>query len=175
MRLTALDDLPDSVRRPGYRPADHGAGIVHIGLGAFHRAHQAFVTDAALSTAGGDWRITGVSLRSAAAAEALTPQNGLYTVIERDASGSRARVIGALAAALTLERDRARILAALTDPATRIVSTTVTEKGYGLDRATGGVDPDHPAIAADLATPDRPPTLPRRTGRRVLPGCWCRR
>ncbi|MEY8827820.1 mannitol dehydrogenase family protein [Sedimentitalea sp. XS_ASV28] len=155
-RLTSAATLSDNVLRPAYRREDHGAGIVHIGLGAFHKAHQAVYTDDALAVSGGDWRIIGVSLRSTTAAEELTPQNGLYTIIERDTQGSRARVIGALTAALSLQADRPAVLHALCSPATRIVSLTVTEKGYGIDRTTGGVNPDHPAIAADLADPDTP-------------------
>ncbi|MBY6048975.1 mannitol dehydrogenase family protein [Vannielia litorea] len=156
MRLTSLDGLPSSVARPGYTPADHGVGIVHLGLGAFHKAHQAAATDAALAAEGGDWRICGVSLRSPDPAAQLGPQNGLFTLIERSAEGSKARVIGSLAQAFCLGPDRAEVLAALTSPATRIVSLTVTEKGYGLSRATGGVDETHPAIAHDLAAPEAP-------------------
>lgn len=155
-RLTTLTGLPDSVQHPGYDPAAHGAGLVHLGLGAFHKSHQAVFTDDALSASGGDWRIIGVSLRSPDAALALSPQNGLFTVIARDAETTEARVIGALASAYCLATDRDAVLAALTAPATKIVSITVTEKGYGIDRATGGIDPDHPAIAADLAEPDTP-------------------
>lgn len=158
-RLTADAPLPDSVARPGYDPASHGEGIVHIGLGAFHKAHQAVYTDDALAAAGGDWRIVGVSLRSPQPAEELAPQDGRYTLIERDVDGSRARVIGAISRALCLMTDRAAVMQALCAPATRIVSITVTEKGYGLDRTTGGIDRSHPAIAADLAQPEAPQGL----------------
>ncbi len=152
-RMTSTEGMPDTVRLPDYQRDNHGVGIVHIGLGAFHKAHQAVYTDSALSQTGGDWRIIGVSLRSAAPSEELQPQNGLYTLIERDASGSRARVIGAIAAAYCLKTDREAVEAALLAAETRIVSITVTEKGYGLNRATGGVDPTHPAIAQDLKRP----------------------
>ena len=152
-RMTSTEGMPDTVRLPDYHREDHGVGIVHIGLGAFHKAHQAVYTDDALSVKGGDWRIVGVSLRSDAPSKELRPQNGLYTLIERDASGSRARVIGAIAAALCLKTDRAAVAAALVSAETRIVSITVTEKGYGLDRSTGGVDLAHPAIAHDLKLP----------------------
>ncbi|SFR01455.1 mannitol dehydrogenase family protein [Poseidonocella sedimentorum] len=155
-RLTSAAALPDTVQRPAYRREAHGPGIVHIGLGAFHKAHQAVYTDDALAASAGDWRIIGVSLRSTAPAEELTPQDGLYTILERSSGGTRARVIGSLAAALSLRTDRAAVLAALRAPTTRIVSLTVTEKGYGIDRRTGGVNPEHPAIAADLANPDAP-------------------
>ena len=77
-RLTSLDGLPSGILTPGYRPEEHGVGIVHIGLGAFHNAHQAVYTDDALADSGGNWRIIGVSLRSATPFEELTPQYCLY-------------------------------------------------------------------------------------------------
>ena len=155
-RLTSLDALPPTVQKPAYTPAAHGAGIVHIGFGAFHKAHQAVYTDEALAASGGDWRIIGVSLRSPEPAQELTPQGGLFTVIERSASGTQARVIGSVHSALCLSTDRGAVLNALVAPETRIVSLTVTEKGYGVNRSTGGIDPAHPAIKADLADPANP-------------------
>lgn len=154
-RLTAKAPLPPAIA-PGYHPEDHGTGIVHLGLGAFHKAHQAAYTDHALAASGGDWRIIGVSLRSPDPARQLMPQDGRYTLIERDAGGSRARVIGSIARALCAADDPSAALAALTGSACRIVTLTVTEKAYGLDRAGGGLDPDHPAVRADLANPERP-------------------
>ena len=151
-------------RRPAERrrrarptiPPGHGVGIVHIGCGAFHRAHQAVYTDAALAAAGGDWRILAVSLRSTGIVDALNAQDGLFTVVVRGPGGPTAQVIGSIAGAIAAARDRDAVLAALADPATRIVSLTVTEKAYGIDRAAGDVDPAHPAVAADLATPRQP-------------------
>ena len=154
-RLSARAILPPGVA-PAYRPEDHGIGIVHIGPGAFHKAHQAAYTDTALALAGGDWRILGVSLRSRAPMDALAAQDGRYTLIERGASGSRARVIGAIAGAVCTAQGAEPALAAMTGRGCKIVSVTVTEKGYGLDRATGGCDPAHPAVRADLANPTRP-------------------
>lgn len=154
-RLSASAELPAGLALP-YRPEDHGVGIVHLGLGAFHKAHQAAFTDAALAATGGDWRILGVSLRSAEPAQQLGPQDGRYTLIERGAAGSKARVIGAIAGALCAAGAPQPVLAAMADPACRIVSLTVTEKAYGLDRATTGCDPSHPAVKADLANPDKP-------------------
>lgn len=151
-----LASLPASVARPGYDPVAHGTGIVHIGLGAFHRAHQAVYTDAALAVEGGDWRIDGVSLRSTDIADALNPQDGLYTLIERGTEGVSARVIGSIRRAIAAGRDAEAPLAALAAPETRIVSLTVTEKAYGIDRAKQKVDLKHPAIAADLARPHAP-------------------
>lgn len=152
----ALGRLKAGAAGPGYDPADHGAGIVHIGVGAFHRAHQAVYTDAALAVAGGDWRISGISLRSTAIADALDRQDGLFTVVERGAGGDRARVVGSVAHVLAAARDPDAVLAALADPKTRIVTLTVTEKAYGLDRANGDVDTDHAAVAADLQRAHRP-------------------
>lgn len=154
-RLSSLEGVGAGIALPRYRPADHRAGIVHVGVGAFHRAHQAVYTDDALAAAGGDWRIRGVSLRSTETADALNPQNGLYTLIVRDAAGDRARVIGSIAHAIAAAREPGAALAALVDPTTRIVTTTVTEKAYGIARGAG-VDPANPAIAADLADPRSP-------------------
>ncbi|WP_071797478.1 mannitol dehydrogenase family protein [Natronohydrobacter thiooxidans] len=154
-RLSARALLPKTIA-PAYRPEDHGIGIVHIGLGAFHKAHQAAYTDTALAVSGGDWRILGVSLRSTQALEQLGPQDGRYTLIEHSAAGSRARVIGAIAGAVCAANGSDRALAAMADPTCRIVSLTVTEKAYGLDRTNTGCDPTHPAVKADLATPEHP-------------------
>jgi fructuronate reductase len=155
-RLNASTPPRAGAAAPGYAPAAHGIGVAHIGLGAFHKAHQAVYTDAALAARGGDWRIAAISLRNPGPASDLAPQDGLYTVLERGAGAPRARVIGAIAEALHLGTNRARVAAVLRAPGTRVVTITVTEKGYGLDRATGGVDLDHSAIRADLAAPDRP-------------------
>ncbi|MDT8853749.1 mannitol dehydrogenase family protein [Paracoccaceae bacterium Fryx2] len=153
-RLSSLEAITGPAVRPGYDPAAHGRGIVHLGIGTFHRAHQAAITDAALAAAGGDWRITGVSLRSTDVAEAMNPQNGLYTLIERGAEGTSARVIAAIRDVIAA--DPAATLAAMADPSVRIVTLTVTEKGYGIDRATRVPDQSHPAVAADLAAPEAP-------------------
>ncbi|NIZ11732.1 mannitol dehydrogenase family protein [Pseudooceanicola sp. HF7] len=155
MRLTALAQVPADLH-PGYDPADHGVGIVHLGLGAFHKAHQAALTDLALAAKGGDWRILGVSLRSPKASEELAPQNGLYTLIEKGADGASARVIGSIADAICSAGDPEPTLQAMAAEGTKIVSLTVTEKAYGLNRATIGCDPAHPAVAADLANPEAP-------------------
>jgi len=79
--LTTLSAVRGDVQLPQYTPEDHGIGIVHIGVGAFHRSHQALMTDDALGQHGGDWRISGVSLRSKELATQLNAQNGLYTLL----------------------------------------------------------------------------------------------
>ncbi|MFT4013681.1 MAG: mannitol dehydrogenase family protein [Paracoccus sp. (in: a-proteobacteria)] len=152
-RLTGLGGLPPHVARPGYDRTAHGFGILHLGLGAFHRAHQAVATDDALAAQGGDWRILGANLRSRDIAQALNEQDGLYTVLERGPR-TRARVIGAHGPAIG--GDAAAILRAACLPRIRIVSLTVSEKAYGIDRAAMDADPAHPAVAADLAGPGAP-------------------
>ncbi len=154
MRLTNLGQVPVALR-PGYDPDAQGVGIVHIGLGAFHKAHQAALTDTAMAAAGGDWRIVGLSLRSPKAAEELAPQNGLFTLIERG-KDTRARVIGSIAGAMCTAGDPGPALDLMRQQSVRIVSITVTEKAYGLDRANRACDPTHPAVAADLANPTAP-------------------
>jgi fructuronate reductase len=156
-RLKDFSGLPSTVRTPGYKPADHAAGILHLGLGAFHRAHQAVATDDALAAEGGDWRIIGANLRSRDVAQAITEQNGLYTVLVRG-QHDEARVIAAHAAAIG--GDTGRILHAACDPAIRILSLTVSEKAYAVDRATMDLDTANPVVAADLADSNNPSSVP---------------
>lgn len=155
-RLAAIGDVSPGVRLPAYDPSGHGRGIVHLGVGAFHRAHQAIYTDDALAVAGGDWRITGVSLRGTATAQALNRQNGFYTLIERGEGGAGARLVASIGGVLAAADGIQPIVQALADPATRIVSLTVTEKAYGIDRVAGDIDRGHPAVAADLENPRKP-------------------
>lgn len=154
--LIGLDGLPAPVARPAYDRAALGHGIVHIGPGAFFRAHVAVYTDEAIAAAGGDWGIAAAGLRSTDTVDALAAQHGLFTVLVREAEETTARVVGAVRAAFAAPRDPERLPALLADPATRIVMLTVTEKAYGLDPATGGLDRRHPDVAADLAQPERP-------------------
>lgn len=155
--LSRLADLPHWVRRPRYEPSQHGAGILHLGLGAFHRAHQAVYTDDALAAVGGDWRIIGANLHSRVLPEAMTAQNHLYTVLTRGAE-TTARVIAAHAA--TMGGDPAAILRVACDPKLRVVTLTVSEKGYGIDRAAMDLDAARADMAADLARPHPPRGVP---------------
>jgi fructuronate reductase len=150
-----LDQLPASVTRPGYDRASVKAGVVHFGPGAFHRAHQAAAFDTLLAS-DTRWGITGVSLNSTSVAEALNPQDGLYTLALLEAE-TEFRVIGSIQRVLT-GGEREAILATLAAPETRIVSTTVTEKGYCLG-ADGALDLAHPAIVADLDMPQTPKSV----------------
>ena len=155
-RLSASTPLPTDVITPGYDRASLKPGILHIGVGAFHRAHQAVYTDAALAKEFGDWGIVGVSLRSVDIVHDLRAQDGLYTVIARSGAGDSAQVVGSVVRGLSGTEDREEILSLMADPAIRVVTITVTEKAYGYDPASGGLDRSHPSVAADLADPRAP-------------------
>ncbi|HEX5048358.1 MAG TPA: mannitol dehydrogenase family protein [Gammaproteobacteria bacterium] len=155
----SLPSVARGVALPEYDPAKHRVGIVHIGIGGFHRAHQAVYTDGALAGHGGDWRIAGVSLRGDAVAEQLNPQDGLYAVNVRSAERSAYRVIGAIDRVLAAHRSPRAVLDSLVAPTAKIVSITVTEKGYCHDPATGDLNAAHPEIRADLAGPESPSTV----------------
>jgi fructuronate reductase len=132
------------VARPAYERDERQVGIVHFGLGAFTRAHQAWYTDEAMASAAksgqrADWFITGVSMRSPEAGDQLNPQDGLYTLAERSAAGTRLRVIGSVAEVLLASTSRDDIIARLAAPATHVVTFTVTEKGY-CRAPDGGLD-----------------------------------
>lgn len=143
--------LPD-VERPAYDRNAVSAGIVHLGIGAFHRAHQAVVIDDVLKT-DPRWGIIGASLRRPDTKDALGPQDGLYTVFVKDGELRRLRVIGSVLQLIDGRAERDALLAAMTAPTTQIVSLTITEKGYGYSPAAGGLDITNPDIAADLAAP----------------------
>ena len=151
-----LGALPAAIARPAYDPRALDVGIVHLGIGAFHRAHQAIYTDDAIAKAGGAWGICGVSLRSPDVRDRMRPQDGLYTAVEKSRGGVARRVIGSVREVLFLRDERARVDARLAAPATRIVTLTVTEKGYCHDPATGRLNLGHPDIVHDIATPDAP-------------------
>lgn len=131
MRLSEVTtaQLPTSVDLPSY-DRSVGPGIVHFGIGAFHRAHQAAFTDGCNRDSGAPWMITGVSMRSATVADQLNPQDGLYTLTERSAEGEATRVIGSVAEVLVAGDDRDTIVARLADDHCHVVTFTVTEKGY---------------------------------------------
>ncbi|MDR3535589.1 MAG: mannitol dehydrogenase family protein [Acetobacteraceae bacterium] len=155
-----LGALPSNVARPAYDPAGVAPGIVHLGVGAFMRAHLSVYTDDILAAGARDWGIVGSDLMSAAPRHALAPQDGLYTLVVRDAVADRLRVVGSLHEVLAVPEDPAATLDRMTDPRTRIVTLTVTEKGYCQDAATGALDEAHPAIVADLQAGALPRSVP---------------
>jgi fructuronate reductase len=136
-----------SGRRPRIDPRGLGVGIVHLGIGAFHRAHQAEFTEDAVAARGGDWGICGVTQRSPAVVEQLMPQDGLYTLLTRGPSAVDARVVGAVREVLFAGSDP--VVARLADPAVRVVTLTVTEKGYRHDPTSGRMRRDDPLTASD--------------------------
>lgn len=152
LSLGILRALPASIIRPGYDPAAVRIGIVHFGTGAFHRAHQAAYIDELLP-AHPEWGICGVSLHSREVRDALRPQDGLYTLALLGARESL-RVIGSIRELLCAPLEQAAVLARLADPAVKLVTLTITEKGYCL--AGEGLDFAHPDIAHDLARPATP-------------------
>ena len=161
LSLASLDSLPASVARPGYRRADLSPGILHFGVGNFHRAHQAVYLDALMNAGGArDWAIVGAGVMAAErkGRDLLAGQDWLTTVVEQDAGHRAARVTGSMIDFLT-PGDTQAILARLADPAIRIVSMTITEGGYFIDPASGRFNPDAPAIRADAASPGAPATV----------------
>jgi fructuronate reductase/mannitol 2-dehydrogenase len=155
-----LARLQPPVQLPRFDPARVTAGIVHLGLGGFHRAHMARYThnlmemrDDALT-----WGIIGAGLMPAdrRMRESLRPQDNLYTLVERGSAQETAAVIGSLADVVFAGDSSAALLDAIDRPEIRIVSLTVTEHGYCLNRSTKRLDPDHALIREDLAHPERP-------------------
>ncbi len=160
LSLSTLADVPAAVAHPAYDIAAAEVGVVHLGVGAFHRAHQAAYLDAILSRGHAGWAICGASLRSPDTSDALDPHDGLYTLAERSGAGDKLRVIGSLRRLLVAPRDPEALLATMCDPRVRIVTLTVTEKGYCHDPASGTLDEAHPDIRADLSNPHRPASAP---------------
>ena len=130
------------------RPA---TGIVHLGLGAFFRAFGCVYVADAMAASGGDWGITGVSLRSPATRDALRGQGWAYTAVSLGAEATQTRCIEVLNDVLVAPEDPFAVLAAMVDPQVKIVSLTVTEKGYCHIPATGALDTDHVDVQHDLA------------------------
>ena len=155
LRLSATSypgAIPGTVL-PTYDRDKVQVGVVHFGPGAFHRAHQAFYFDQLLAT-DPRWGICAVSLKSPGVRDALEPQDGLYTLAQLDAQ-TTFRVIGAIQEVLVAPEDPPSVFARLAAPTTRMVTLTVTEKGYTLS-AEGGLDDNHPDIVHDLANPREP-------------------
>jgi fructuronate reductase/mannitol 2-dehydrogenase len=153
-----LSRLGAHVRVPSYDRAALTPAIVHIGVGGFHRAHQAvYLDELAERGTSTDWGVIGVALRRRAMKDALEPQDGLFTVVERGDEQDVARVVGSIATVLFAPEEPEAVLDALSDPRTRIVTLTITGNGYHLDLETGRLA-DDADVRADLAQPTRPRT-----------------
>lgn len=145
-----LSSLPVSVVKPAYNRHQVGIGIVHLGVGAFHRGHQAYYTEKVLNARGGDWGIIGASLRSPTVRDQLAPQSGLYTLVEKQGTEQRCQVIGAVKEVLVGPENPQALIAQMANTTTKVISLTITEKGYCHDPANGSLQLDHPAIQRDL-------------------------
>ncbi|GAA6208376.1 mannitol dehydrogenase family protein [Cognatishimia sp. WU-CL00825] len=164
MKLTndTVASLPDTVQRPQYDRATLRPGIVHIGLGNFHRAHQAWYLHRLMQMGRAlDWAIIGASVRAndIAMHDKLKTQDCLTTLIELDPAGTSAEVIGSMIDYVPIEDGNGPLINALTNPAIRIASLTVTESGYFVDSATGALDLGHPDLQFDVANPAKPSTV----------------
>jgi mannitol 2-dehydrogenase len=158
---TTLSAMPSGVLRPTYDRSALTPGIVHIGVGNFHRAHQSWYIHRLMQQGlAHDWAILGGGVRSfdADQRQKLLSQDCLTTLIELDPKSSSAEIVGSMIDYLPIEADNAALISAMSDPAIRIVALTVTEGGYYLDPATKALDVSHPDIQHDAQHPTRPRT-----------------
>ncbi len=161
LSLKTLDQLPDTIEKPRYSRADLTPGIVHFGIGNFHRAHQAVYLDLLFNEGKDhDWAIIGAGVRDGDTRmrDALAPQDWLTSLVELGEEPSSARILGSMIDFIPVD-DRERLIATLASPEIRIVSLTITEGGYFINPATGSFDPAHPEIAADAKNPEDPHTV----------------
>ncbi|MCZ7465227.1 mannitol dehydrogenase family protein [Rhizobium rhizogenes] len=160
-RLSAatLPRLPQSVATPAYDRQTITPGIVHLGVGAFHRAHQAVFIDDCLNRGETQWGIVAASLRSPDTRDAIEPQDNLYTFCLRDGKSEHLRLIGSIMETIVAPEDPERLVERLSDPRVLIVTLTVTEKGYLTNLASRSLLRDHPDILHDLENPDRPRSI----------------
>ena len=156
-----LNSLPDAIRVPGYDRSALKPGIVHIGLGNFHRAHQSWYLHRLMQNgAAKDWAIIGAGVRASDAQmrDKLKAQDCLTTLIELDPAAQSIEITGSMIDYLPVEENNASLIEKMSDPAIRIVSLTVTEGGYFIDPDTGGLDADHEEILYDAQNPAAPRT-----------------
>ena len=153
-----LKDLPPNIKRPSYDRSRLTAGIVHIGLGNFHRAHQSWYLHRLFEQGlNHDWAIVGAGVRpyDVKMREKLKAQDYLTTLIELDPSGVSAEVVGPMIAYVPVEDGNAPLIARMAEPDIRIVALTVTEGGYYVDPVSNQFDATHPDIRHDAENPDR--------------------
>lgn len=162
MKTIASAALPANVQLPRYNRTQLRSRIVHFGFGAFHRAHQALLTNRVLNQQGGDWGICEISLFSGdKIMSQLRQQDHLFTVLEKSAAGNQPIIIGAVNECLNAKLDSlAAIIEKFCEPQVAIVSLTITEKGYCIDPATSHLDLTQPRIIHDLASPTEPHSAP---------------
>lgn len=162
MKTIASTALPARVQQPRYDRQSLRSRIVHFGFGAFHRAHQALLTNRVLNEKGGDWGICEISLFSGdVLMSQLRAQDHLFTVLEKGAEGNEAIIVGAVHECLNAKLDSLpAIIEKFCEPQVAIVSLTITEKGYCIDPATGKLDLNNPRIVHDLENPSEPHSAP---------------
>jgi fructuronate reductase len=156
-----LTELPRSARRPGYDRDNLKIGMAHIGVGAFHRCHQAEFVDDMLEARFGPWGVLGVNLKAPRLTDLIAPQDCLYSRTLKEDTRAETRIIGALIQAIDIEDEAGAeaAVAALAGPSIRVATITVTEKGYCLTPSTGALDLDNPELKADLDGAWPPRTL----------------
>ncbi len=142
-------------RHPSYERNKVKAGILHIGVGGFHRAHQAIYTEDVLASGDLRWGVIGANLRSANMRDRLVPQDFLYTTCTRHTDLNEYRVVGAIQNVLTLTQQRQEIIGLIASPSIKIITLTITEKGYCLN-ASGQLNEDHPNVRHDIDNPAMP-------------------
>lgn len=162
MKTIASTALPSHVQQPHYDRQSLRSRIVHFGFGAFHRAHQALLTDRVLNAKGGDWGICEISLFTGdVLMSQLRAQDHLFTVLEKGPDGNQPIIVGAVHECLNAKLDSlAAIIEKFCEPQVAIVSLTITEKGYCLDPATGRLDTQNARIVHDLENPSEPHSAP---------------
>ena len=163
-RLTnnSLSNIPLGVAVPEYDRSAISTGIVHVGVGNFHRSHEAYYTDRLLQKGEKNWGICGICLleRDRHMFQTLVDQDGLYTLVEKDMDGKQSvRVIGSIMDYLFAPADPGAVISVMADPGVKIISLTITEGGYNYDASTGEFRVSDPGIQWDLQHPDRPRTI----------------
>ena len=158
----SLSKISGKVAIPEYDRSAISSGIVHVGVGNFHRSHEAYYTDQLLRNGEKDWGICGICLqdRDLKMHNTLANQDGLYTLVVKEADGSQAvSVIGSIVDCLYAPADPGAVISVIADPGVKIISLTITEGGYNFDAATGEFQYSDPGIQWDLHHPDRPRTI----------------
>ena len=154
-----LSQLDPKIQVPRYDRQKVGQSIMHVGVGGFHRAHQALYTDDLLNQGeDSQWGFCGVGLlkHDARIRDVMLSQDCLYTLVERSIAGDTARIIGSIVNFVFAPDDPQKVIEQMASPATRIVSLTITEGGYYIDQSTGELDAQHPDLQHDLAHPHEP-------------------
>ena len=157
-----ISQIPKMVTIPEYDRSNIHSGIVHVGVGNFHRAHEAFYTDQLLNLGENNWGICGICLldRDLKMYKTLVGQDGLYSLVVKEPDGNvTVRVIGSIVEYLFAPADPAAVISKMADPGVKIISLTITEGGYNYDASTGEFLFSEPGIRWDLEHPNRPRTI----------------